>query len=461
MLHTAIGADHTWFERLFELSPDPSWIIDGNQFIECNEAAVKALGYKSRNEFLSLHPSKLSPPKQPDGEDSFSKAERMMAIAQDQGLHRFEWVHAKADGKNFVAEVTLSTIELCNRNVLYCVWRDITERKQTEEKLRDSVAFRESLLQAMPLPVFYKDASGRYTGCNPAFSELIGKTENDIIGKTVYEVSPLSFAQTYRDKDLELLDDPIGMQVYESRVTSADGKIHDVIFHKARITDISGQPTGIVGAITDITEKKNAEEQIQNYVAQLETAFMSTVEIATILSELRDPYTAGHERRVAQIAVAIGSELDFDARRLEGIRVSGFLHDIGKITIPAEILSKPGKLSAIEYQLIQGHAQVGYDVLKEVDFPWPVALVALQHHERMDGSGYPQGLKGEAILFEARIIMVADVIETMSSHRPYRPELGIEAALGEIVRGRGTSFDPMVADACLRLFREKAYKLPE
>jgi HD-GYP domain-containing protein (c-di-GMP phosphodiesterase class II) len=175
---------------------------------------------------------------------------------------------------------------------------------------------------------------------------------------------------------------------------------------------------------------------------------------------MRDPYTAGHERRVAEIAVAIGRDFGFDDRRLEGLRVAGYLHDVGKMTIPSEILSKPGKLSAIEFQLIQGHARASYDVLKDVEFPWPVAQVALQHHERIDGSGYPQGLKGEAIMLEARIMAVADVVEAMSSHRPYRPGLGIAKALAEIERGRGTAYDIQAADACLRLFREKGYTVP-
>jgi HD-GYP domain-containing protein (c-di-GMP phosphodiesterase class II) len=157
----------------------------------------------------------------------------------------------------------------------------------------------------------------------------------------------------------------------------------------------------------------------------------------------------------------IGAELGFDEQRIEGLHVAGNLHDIGKITIPAEILSKPGKLTKIEYQLIQGHPQSSYDVLKDVEFPWPVAQVALQHHERMDGSGYPQGLKGEAIVLEARIMAVADVVEAMSSHRPYRPGLGIDKALAEIERGRGTAYDADVADACLRLFRTNHYQLPE
>ena len=201
------------------------------------------------------------------------------------------------------------------------------------------------------------------------------------------------------------------------------------------------------------SQRRRAEEQ-------LKTALKSTVEVATIISEMRDPYTAGHERRVAEIAAAIGAELGLDAVRREGLQVAGHLHDIGKMTVPAEILSKPGKLRAAEYLLIQEHAQASYDVLKGVEFPWPVAQIALQHHERMDGSGYPNGLKGAAILFEARIMAVADVVEAMSSHRPYRPGLGIEKALAEIERGSGTVYDRGVADACLHLFREKGYQLP-
>ena len=207
-------------------------------------------------------------------------------------------------------------------------------------------------------------------------------------------------------------------------------------------------------------ELLSANEEIQRQIAELETAFMSTVQVVNTLSEMRDPYTAGHERKVAELAVDIGAELGLSARQQEGLHVAGFLHDIGKITVPAEILAKPGKLSWIEHRLVQEHAQAGYEVLKNVKFPWQIAEVVQQHHERIDGSGYPQGLKGEAILLKARILAVADVVEAMSSHRPYRPARGIEAALAEIERGRGTFFDTNVVDACLRLFREKGYVIP-
>lgn len=173
--------------------------------------------------------------------------------------------------------------------------------------------------------------------------------------------------------------------------------------------------------------------------------------------EARDPYTAGHERRVGELAVAIAHELGLSEERIRGIHLAASIHDLGKIQVPAEILSKPGKLSDIEFMLIKTHPQAGYDILKDVDFPWPIADIVHQHHERMDGSGYPQGLKDGQILFESRIMAVADVVEAMSSHRPYRAALGIESALKEIERGRGTVYDTTVADACLRLFREERF----
>jgi putative nucleotidyltransferase with HDIG domain len=175
--------------------------------------------------------------------------------------------------------------------------------------------------------------------------------------------------------------------------------------------------------------------------------------------ETRDPYTSGHQTRSANLARAIAMEMGLPEDKIDAIRMAGSIHDIGKLSIPAEILSKPTKLSAIEWLLIKEHAQRGYEILKDVESPWPLAEIVHQHHERMDGSGYPRSLKGEEILIEARILSVADVVEAMASHRPYRPGLGIDAALNEIEKNSGIFYDATVADACLRLFREKGFKL--
>jgi len=202
-------------------------------------------------------------------------------------------------------------------------------------------------------------------------------------------------------------------------------------------------------------EKRAAELTIAN--KGLQDSLEDTVRAIATIGEMRDPYTAGHQVRVADLATAIAKQLGLPDEQVHAIHLAGMVHDLGKIKIPAEILSKPGRITDIEFSLIKVHPQAGYDILKGIDFPWPIAQMVLQHHERLDGSGYPQGLKGEAILLEARILSVADVVEAMSSHRPYRPGLGIEVALEEIAKQRGIYFDPAVVDACLALFREQHY----
>ena len=184
-----------------------------------------------------------------------------------------------------------------------------------------------------------------------------------------------------------------------------------------------------------------------------------TVEAIAALYEKRDPYTAGHQRRVAQLACAIARKMGLPDEQIYGIRIIGVVHDIGKIAVPGDILSKPGRLSTEELSIIKTHPQVAYDVLKNLEFPWPVAETVLQHHERLDGSGYPSGISGEAIILEARILCVADVVESMVSHRPYRPALGAERALREIVRNKGILYDPAVADACSKLSSNGGFEI--
>jgi len=206
-------------------------------------------------------------------------------------------------------------------------------------------------------------------------------------------------------------------------------------------------------------ERDSALAKQQSYLDQLRDGLQDTVQAIAATVEMRDPYTAGHQRRVAELAAAIAGEMDLPHEQIYAIHLAGIVHDLGKISIPAEILSKPAKLNGIEYSFIKTHPQNGYDILKDIDFPWPIAQMVLQHHERMDGSGYPQGLRGDAILLEARILAVADVVEAIASHRPYRASLGMDAALEEIDSKRGTLYDAAVVDAALRLLRERNYKL--
>jgi len=202
-----------------------------------------------------------------------------------------------------------------------------------------------------------------------------------------------------------------------------------------------------------------SREELKRSHAELKSALEGTIAVISMAVEVRDPYTAGHQRRVAGLACAIAREMGLDEEQIESIHMGATIHDIGKIYLPAEILTKPTMLSTMERQLVETHPQVGYDILKGVTLPWQTAEIAHQHHERMDGSGYPQGLKGEEICMEARVVAVADVVEAMTTHRPYREGLGIDLALKQIEENRGSLFDPVVADACLKLFRSKEYSL--
>jgi putative two-component system response regulator len=222
---------------------------------------------------------------------------------------------------------------------------------------------------------------------------------------------------------------------------------------------IKGQIGGslLIRAMQYAVERKRAEEKIQETMEHLRKAVRTTIQVLLLAIETKDPYTAGHQRRATNLARAIATDMGLSHNIIEGIRMAGAIHDIGKIPIPVEILSKPSKLSAIEYSLIKEHARHGYDILKDVESSWPLAEIAHQHHERIDGSGYPQGLKGEDILIEARILAVADVVEAMASFRPYRPAPGIDAALEEIEKNAGVLYESAAVEACLRLFRDKRF----
>ncbi|MFQ6001486.1 MAG: HD-GYP domain-containing protein [Anaerolineae bacterium] len=206
------------------------------------------------------------------------------------------------------------------------------------------------------------------------------------------------------------------------------------------------------------TERKWAEEELQHALEKLRKALGGIIHAMALTVETRGPYIAGHQRRAANLARAIATQMGPSEEQIDAIRMAGVVHDLGKVVVPTGILNKPGRLTENEFGIIQTHPQVGYDILKTIEFPWPVAQIVLQHHERMDGSGYPEGLVGKEIVLEARILAVADVVEAMSSHRPYRPALGIDEALEEISRNRGVLYDPNVVDACLKVFTEKGFK---
>ena len=233
----------------------------------------------------------------------------------------------------------------------------------------------------------------------------------------------------------------------EMTIVSKSGQEHVVVLSEDAVQDAEGHILHSISVQLDITERKKAEQRQQLLLD-------GVIESVAMMTHVRDPYTAEHQKRVAKLANAIAVKLQLSEEQTAGLHVAGLLHDIGKLSVPAEILNKPSSLTDIEFSLVKAHVDVAYDILQGIEFPWPIADIVLQHHERLDGSGYPAGLKGDAILLEARILAVADVVEAMSSHRPYRPAPGIAAGLDKIKDGMGLEYDTEVVKACCAVFEE-------
>jgi PAS domain S-box-containing protein/putative nucleotidyltransferase with HDIG domain len=331
------------------------------------------------------------------------------------------------------------------------------KQREAERALRESEAKYRTLVEKLQEGVYQTDLEGNYITLNKTGATIFGfDSPEQIIGK--YKTIDLYYDPSERAVIIQDMKNT-GYCVREVRVKRRDGSSIWMLANNNARLDENGNIIGYEGVFTDITEHKNAEEGRRQSTEKLVAAMEATIEAMAMTVEMRDPYTAGHQRRVTELALAIAKELGLSDAEINGIRLAGIVHDIGKMQIPAEILSKPGRLTELEFSMIKNHPSVGYEILKHVEFPWPVAKIVLQHHERMDGSGYPSGISGSDILLEARILGVADVVEAMASHRPYRPALGTGQALNEISKNSAILYDPKVVDACYKLFYEKGFKL--
>ncbi|MEW6086876.1 MAG: PAS domain S-box protein [bacterium] len=371
-----------------------------------------------------------------------------------------EHIHYDKGGNKIYFEVSTSPIKNEKGEIVQVVHvaRNITERKKVKEMLQVSEnRFRGTFEQAA-VGIAHVALDGKWILVNQRFCDIIGYSREEIANKKFQDI-------TYPDdldRDVgyvkEMLENKRKTFSMEKRYIRKDGLFVWVNLTVSLMRKPSGEPDYFISVVEDISERKKGEQWIKQSYEKLRKALEQTSHALSITVEQKDPYTAGHQHRVSKLACAIARELGFDDERVTEIRIAGDLHDLGKISIPSEILTKPGKLSEIEMDLVKNHSQTGYEILKEIDFPWPIAEITLQHHERINGSGYPNGLKGEAIKIEAKIIGVADVVEAMSSHRPYRPALGINNALEEILQKRDILYDSRVVDACLKLFIEKGFK---
>jgi PAS domain S-box-containing protein/putative nucleotidyltransferase with HDIG domain len=343
------------------------------------------------------------------------------------------------------------------------IFSDITERKQHDNEIKELGLRSQRILNAAGEGIYGLNVDGQITFINPAAAKMLGYDNQELIGKGSHDTfhHTRSDGSPFKEEDCPIyksFKDGIAHYQDSDFFIRKDGTSIPVEYTSSPVAD-SGKVIGGVVAFSDITERRRVEEELQRTLESLRKALGTTIQVMVSAIEVRDPYTAGHQIRVTNLARAIATEMGLSQDSIEAIRMASPIHDIGKLSIPAEILSKPTKLTNIEFSLIKEHARTGYEMLKDVESPWPLAEIVYQHHERMNGSGYPRSLKGDEILMEARILTVADVVEAMASHRPYRPGLGINAALNEIEKNRGIFYDNAVADACLRLFRKKSFQL--
>jgi PAS domain S-box-containing protein len=315
-----------------------------------------------------------------------------------------------ADGSELPVQLAIGSVQLRDGRANIAFISDITERREAERGAEERSHFLEEFLEAIPVPVFCLDGSLHYVGCNKAYAAFLGHSKDEVIGRTVFDVTSAHLAKRFDASDRELLAHPEQPVEHEFERLGPDGTPRYVLTHKAVFSDIAGKPAGIVGVNLDVTEIRRAEQDLAASAVQLTLTLEGAVEAPGATTELRDPYTAGHQRRVAELACAIARELGWNEARLESLRIAAVLHDIGKIVLPAEILAKPGRLSEIEMQLIRQHAGA-----------------------------------------------VADVVEAMISHRPYRPALPIEVAMAELEDGAGTRYDAAACETAIFLIREQGF----
>jgi PAS domain S-box-containing protein len=503
----ALRTSEERFRLLVEQAPDAILLYDADQdrFIDANRASERLFGC-GRIEIVQHGPQHFYTPEQPDGRSvaqSFAEHnERALAGAQITYERRI----CNALGQERLCQVTLVPLPSRNPRLLRASFIDITDRTEDERALcrlnrtlRTLSRGNEALVRAACEPELLHEMCRVIVETGGYRMAWIGIAQHDA-AKSVTPVASAGEVGDYLDNaKITWADEPRGHGMVGRTIRSGEphtsqnlstdpsmtpwrveARKHDFACSVALpLKDDHSEVFGVLTMYAVETDAFDADElkllqELANDLAfgirslrehaareasdkRWRASLVATVGAIANTVELRDPYTAGHQQRVARLAVAMARAMALPEHRIQGLYLAGIIHDVGKIDIPSDILNKPGKLSKLQYQLIQGHAEAGYNIVKGVDFPWPIAQMVLQHHERLDGSGYPQGIKGEAILPEARILAVADVVEAMMSHRPYRAALGIDDALAEIERGRGRLFDPEAVDACITLFRHKGF----
>jgi PAS domain S-box-containing protein/putative nucleotidyltransferase with HDIG domain len=493
-----LSVSETRYRRLFETAQDGILILNGDtgQITDVNPFLIDMLGY-SKEELLGKRLWEIGPFK-----DVEASQEAFQEL-QSKGYVRYEHLPLETkNGHQISVEFVSNVYPINGDRVIQCNIRDITKRVRAEEELRDhrdqlekiveqrtaeledantklqeDITRRKQVEEALKASMEALAASEKRYGtifesaaegiliadietrqlkyANPAICRMLGYSQEELVEMAVGDIYPKDSLKYVisefeaQAKSGKTLSEGLPCLRKDGTILYADIKTAQAL--------LDGKKCNI-GFFTNVTERMLAEEGRRQNTEKLLKAMGDTIKAMVMTVKIKDPYTSDHQQRVSRLATCIAHEMELSAEQIEAIRTAGLVHDIGKMYVPSEILSKPGRLNESEFDIIRMHAQAGYDILKIVEFPWPIAQIVLQHHERMDGSGYPGHLSDKDIILEARVLAVADVVEAMASHRPYRPALGIDKAVEEISQKRGVLYDSEVVDACLKLFSEKGFK---
>ncbi len=423
-------------------------ITPPERFIITNSTLAHMLGYASRVDFkrAKLENLFLRP----------YEKEKFLQLLKDEGKVKFfETVFKSKDGQQLWVAITASRVFTGDkREYAEGIIENITAHKEMEEKLELERDFMQGLLDNIPDAIYFKNRQNRIIKVNKFYSDGMKLKPEEIIGKSDFDFFRKDQAQKMADDDNYVLNSGKPIIGKIERTLLPNGTWNQVITTKIPMYDRSGTIIGTMGITRDMTAYANLERE------RLEMVINTLMVLGKAL-EMRDPYTFSHNRKVAEIAEKIAKALDWDENRLLGIKLAGEVHDLGKISIPLDILNKPGRLSDLEFKLIQEHVVRCYELFKDIKFPFSLADMVYQHHERLDGSGYPRGIKGEDIMLEARILAVSDVLEAMTSHRPYREALGIDKAVNELKQGSGPNpkYDPKIVEVVIHLVSDSGNKL--
>jgi len=441
------------YRRLFELSREALFTVlpDGRP-VEANRACLELFGYSS-SELASVRMTDLYAN---ETERTRVNSEIATGAEHIETEVRFK----KKDGTVMDCHCAFNVTHSGNGRPIICYGavRDITEEKRSRDALKSTEECYRTLFDNTLDAISLVRPDGLLLDANPAYLRLLGYSASDIGRVNVLDqyVNPDS-----RRQFLEQISRK-GVLEDEVRLKTADGRVLDFARSAVKRVNDEGNVVAFQSVHRDITEQKKLDAALRESHASAQRMLDGLMQVIEQMTETRDAYTAGHQRRVAGLAVAIARQMELpEDTCVYLVDIAARVHDIGKIAVPAEILAKPGKLNRAEFALVKTHSQTGYDILSKAELPYPVALAVLQHHERVDGSGYPQGLAADDIVPEASILAVADVVEAMSSHRPYRPALGLDLALEEISDGAGTRYDADVVDACMAVFALGGFKFPD